>query len=78
VTTLEAREATRPLAGERQKGRVALVTVGTRGVGTAVGRSLACKPDGLGRPDRMARVALVLCVDACSGQVWPLNGSQEL
>src|SRR5450631_2583733 len=45
VTTLEAREATRPLAGERQKSRVALVTVGTRGVGTAVGRSLACKPD---------------------------------
>ena len=78
MTTLEAREATQPLAGEQLKSRVALVTGGTRGVGTALGRSLAGR---LGRRDGVARVVHFLCAGASScvtGRVWALNGSQEM
>jgi hypothetical protein len=48
MTTLDARQATQPLAGERLRGRVALGTGGTEGVGTAIGRGLV---SGLGRRD---------------------------
>ena len=78
MTTLETREATQPLAGEKLKGRVALVTGSTRGVGTAIGRS-ARWPAGAAR--RVARVVHFLCADACSlitGRVWALNGRREL
>jgi NAD(P)-dependent dehydrogenase (short-subunit alcohol dehydrogenase family) len=78
MTTLEAREATQRLAGERLKGRVALVRGGTRGVGTAIGRSLASR---LGRRDGVARVVHFLCAGASSyitGRVCALNGSRDM
>ena len=57
MTTLETREKTRPLAGAKLKGRVALVRE-ARGVGMVIGRSLASR---LGRRDGVARVA-----DSCA------------
>jgi hypothetical protein len=41
MTILEARGETQRLAGETLNGRVALVARGGRGLGTAIGRSLA-------------------------------------
>jgi NAD(P)-dependent dehydrogenase (short-subunit alcohol dehydrogenase family) len=41
MATVETAERPRPLAGEKLKDRVALVTGGTRGIGAAIGRSLA-------------------------------------
>jgi hypothetical protein len=78
MTSLRAREATQPLAGEMLKGRVALVAGGTRRVGTAIGRGLAGR---LGRRGGMASVVHVLCAGASSyiaGRVWALNGSREM
>jgi hypothetical protein len=74
MTTSEAREAAQPLAGERLKGRVALGTGGTRGVGTVIGRSLASR---LGRSDgvHFLGVGASFCI---TGRVWTLNGSQEM
>jgi len=60
MTSLRAREATQPLAGEMLKGRVALVAGGTRRVGTAIGRSLGSRLGRRGgvavRPDPMAQI----------------------
>jgi hypothetical protein len=74
MTTLEARQATQPLAGERLKGRVALGTGGTRGVGTAGGRGLASGPrrrDGV----HFLGAGAFPCI---TGRVRALNGSQEM
>lgn len=75
---MDACEITRPLAGEKLKGRVVLVTGGPRGVGTAIGRSQASR---LGRRDGVARVVHFLCAGAScyiTGRVWALNTSQEV
>ena len=74
MTTLEARQATQPLAGERLKRSVALRTGGTRRVGTVIGRSLASR---LGRRDgvHFLGVGASSCI---TGRVWALNGSQEM
>jgi hypothetical protein len=73
MTTLEARQATQPLAGERLTRRIALGTGGTRGVGTANGRSLASGPrrrDGVHFLGAGASPYI-------TGRVRALNGSQE-
>jgi hypothetical protein len=78
VTTLEARETTRPLVGGKLNGRAALVTRGTRGFGTAIGGILAGR---LGRLDGLARVVDFVCAGVCSsitGQVWAPDGSQGM
>jgi len=75
---LETRETTQPPAGQQLKGRFALVTGGTRGVGTAIGRPLASR---LGRRDGVACVVDFLCAAArplITGRVWALNRSEEL
>ena len=78
MTTFEARGATQRLAGEKLKGRVALVAGGRRAVGKAIGGSLASR---LGRRDGVARVVHVRYAGASSyiaGRVWALNGSREM
>jgi NAD(P)-dependent dehydrogenase (short-subunit alcohol dehydrogenase family) len=78
MTTFDARGATRRLAEEKLKGRVALVAGGRRGVRTAIGRSLASR---LGRRDGVARVVHLLYASASSyvaGRGWALNGTREM
>ena len=81
MTTLETRETTQPLARAKLKGRIVQVTGNTRGVGAAIGRSLARQVGRLGRPDGVARVVHFLFADGCSlitGRVWALNGRGEM
>ena len=81
MTTLETRETTQPLAPEKLKGRIAQVAGGSRGVGVAIGRSLARQLSRWGWPDEEARVVRFLCADVCSlitGRVWALNVSGEV
>jgi hypothetical protein len=78
MTTLETRETTQPPAREKLKGQNVQVTGNTRGVGAAIGRSLASK---LGRPYRVTRVVHLLFADGCSlitGRVWALDGRGEM
>jgi NAD(P)-dependent dehydrogenase (short-subunit alcohol dehydrogenase family) len=78
MSTLETRETPQPPAGAKLNGRIAQVTGNTRGVGAAIGRSLASK---LGRPDRVARVVQFLFADGCSlitGRMWALDGRGEM
>ena len=81
MTTLETRETTQPLAREKLQGRIAQVRGNTRGVGAAIGRSLARQLGRLGWPDEVARVMHFLFADGCSlitGRVWALDGRGEM
>ena len=72
MTAFETRKETRLLAGQKLKGRVALVT----GSGRAIGCSLASRLDRLGRPAEVVRVVHFLFAGACSvisGRVCALN-----
>ena len=74
MTTLETRETTQPPARAKLNGRIAHVTGNTRGVGAAIGRSLAGR---LGRPEEVTRMMHFLFADGCSlitGRVWALDG----
>ena len=78
MTTLETCETTQPPAGQQLKGRVALVSGGARGVGTAIGCPLASQ---LGRRDGVACVVDFLYAAACSlitALVWAVDGSQVM
>jgi hypothetical protein len=71
MTSFATRARSRLLAGEKLKGRVAVVTGGTRGASWA----------GLGRPDGVTGVVYLLCADVCSliaGQVWAVDGGGEV
>ena len=81
MTTLETRETTQPPARSKLHGRIAQVTGNTRGVGAAIGRSLARQVGRLGWPDGVARVVHFLFADGCSpitGRVWALDGRGEM
>ena len=81
MTTLETRETTQPPAREKLKARNAQVTGNTRGVGAAIGRSLARQLDGWAGPDEVARVMHFPFADVCSlitGRVWALDGRGEM
>ena len=78
MTTLETCETTQPPAGQQLNGRVALVSGGARGVGTAIGRPLASR---LGRRDGVAGVVDFLYAAVCSlitALVWGVDGSQVM
>ena len=81
MTTLETRETTQPPARAKLNGRIVQVTGNTRGVGAAIGRSLARQVGRLGWPDDVARVAHFLFADGRSpiiGRVWALDGRGEM
>ncbi len=77
MTTLETRETTQPPARAMVTGRNVQVTGNTRGVGAAIGRSLARQLGRLGWRDGVAGVARFLFADGRSpiiGRVWALDG----
>ncbi len=77
LTTLETRETAQPSARAKLTGRNVQVTGNTRGVGAAIGRSLARQLGLLGWRDGVARVAHCLFADGRSpitGRVWALDG----
>ena len=81
MTTLETRQTTQPPARAKLTGRIAQVTGNTRGVGAAIGRSLARQLGRLGWRDGVARVVHFLFADGCSliiGRVWALDGRGEM
>jgi len=80
MTTLETRETTQPPARANLNGRIVQVTGNTRGVGAAIGRSLARQVGRLGWPDGVARVIHFVCADVRAliiGRVWALDGRGE-
>ena len=79
VMTLEARVTTRPFAGSRLKGRVALSRAAR--VGAAIGGSCARRVGRLGRPDGVACVVDFPCIGAYSlitALVWAVDGRGEV
>ena len=81
MTSFATRARSRLLAGEKLKGRVAVVAGGTRG---SARRSIAAwlaSRAGLGRPDGVTGVVHLLCADVCSliaGRVWAVDGGGEV
>ena len=78
---METGETAQPPARAKLNGRIVQVTGNPRGVGAAIGRSLARQVGRLGWPDGVARVAHFPCVDDCSpiiGRVWALDGGGEV
>lgn len=81
MTTVETRETTQPPGRATLKGRIVRVTGNTRGVGAAIGRSLARQVGRLGWPDGVAPVAHFLFANGRSpitGRVWALDGRGEM
>jgi hypothetical protein len=80
MTTWTTRETTTRPARAKLNGRIVQVTGNTRGVGAAIGRSLAGQVGWLGWPDEVARV-MHLFADGRSpiiGRVWALDGRGEM
>jgi hypothetical protein len=78
MSTLETRETMQPPGRAKLNRQIVQVTGNARGVGAAIGRSLASK---LERPDGVARVAHFLFEDGRSriiGRVWALDGRGEM
>ncbi len=81
MTALESRETTQPPAPAKLTGRIVQLAGNTRGVGAAIGRSLARQVGRLGWPDGVARLAHFLFADDRAliiGRVWALDGRGEL
>ena len=74
---METRQTTQRPARAKLSGRIVQVTGNTRGVGAAIGRSVARQLGRLGWPEEVARVVHFLFADGCSliiGRVWALGG----
>jgi NAD(P)-dependent dehydrogenase (short-subunit alcohol dehydrogenase family) len=77
MTALEPRETAQPPARAKLNGRIVQVTGTPRGVGGAIGRSLARQVGRLGWPDGVVHL---LFADVCSlvtGRVWALDGGGQ-